>query len=1025
MGRGALVSTGRMLAGLAAVLLSAWVVAGAMASGPAGRLSSEPQAALTGAGSAAPAPPAPAIKPISTLYREVWTTRQGLPHNQVNAMAQTPDGYLWLGTWEGIVRYDGLEFQVFDRGNTPALRDNGVRSLRVAADGALVIGTARGGVVVKRGNRWKTFRSSDGLAEDGVMDALIDRRGRLWVASDSHGITRVENGRLTTLDVRSGALPSDILYSLAEDVDGSLWAATARGLAHITDSGSNFLSRNAGLPDGAVVHLSMTAAGVLLVGTERGAYRRIARTERFESVSRQLPEDSVPSLDQDPAGNLWIGTTNNGLYRLSALGLEHFTSANELPNNRVASLFNDREGSLWVGTNAGLLHLADTPFTTWSRDQGMSDDYVRALAPAQDGGMWIGTGRGLNLWRGDRIVASYTKADGLSGDSILSLLPSRDGSLLVGTYNNGLLRMRGGKVVAALDRASGMPGSDQIRAIAEQDDGTLWIGTTRGLVRWREGKYRLYLEADGLPRDFIIALHPAKGGALWIGTSDGAAVLRDGSIHAIDVRGINDAKDVFAFLEDPDGTLWIATDRGLVRRRGGTMRAVGIAQGLPLDTFFSIIDDGRGGFWLTSNRGVLRVARSEVDAVLDGKSGQLASDIFGEADGLASAQCNGGSSPAALRDASGRIWVATAGGAAMVSPTALHGNRSQLPHVVLEQVLADDRVVDVVPGTLLELPAGTRKLEFRYAAVSFLIPRFLRYRHRMHGVEDAWVSSGDRRIVQFTNLAPGRYQFDVAVSAPGLGQGWGRDVTSLQIAIAPMPWQRSGFVVAVVLAVLLLLWALFRWRMHSLRQRAAELEREVDQRTLALSENARQLQRADKEKSALLDRLREQSQDFQRMALEDSLTQVSNRRNMDAILAATYAGAVAAERPLSFALFDVDLFKQINDRYSHDSGDRALIAIARVLRDGVGDRGMVARWGGEEFAVLLPDTTLQEAMALCERLRAGVEAIDCSAYAPGARLTVSAGVVDRIGIQHHEKLVSRADRLLYRAKAAGRNRVCG
>ena len=964
-------------------------------------------------------------KPISTFYREVWTTRQGLPHNQVNAMAQTPDGYLWLGTWEGVVRYDGLDFEVYNRGNTPALKDNGVRSLRVAADGALVIGTSRGGVTIKRGDHWKTLQQSDGLAENGVMDALIDGRGRLWVASDSHGITRVDHGKYTRLDAASGALPSDVMYSLAADRDGSIWASTSRGLARIDDHGSRFFGKESGLPAGAIVHLAMTASGTLLVGTENGAYRRIGNSERFEPLSDQLPQDSVPSLALDASGNTWIGTTSNGLYRLSSDRLEHFTSVSELPNNRIASLFIDREGTVWAGTNAGLLHLADTPFTSWGRDQGLSDSYVRTLAPASGGGVWIGTGRGLNWLRDGQVLASYTNADGLPGDSILSLRTSADGSLLVGTYNNGLLRMRDGKIVAQFSNAKGMPGSDQVRAIAEQADGTLWIGTTRGLVQWRAGQYRLFIQANGLPRDFITALHLARDGSLWIGTSDGAAVYRNGHFSMLAIREVNDAKDAFAFAEDADGTLWVATDRGLIRWRAGQMHSLGMQQGMPLDTFFSVVDDHHGAFWLSTNRGVLRVARSQVEAALDGKLAHVAVDHFGEADGLASAQCNGGSSPSALLDAAGNFWVATADGAATVNPAELHNRRPALPPVVLEQVLADDRVIELPANGPLQLPPGTRKLEFRYAAISFLIPRFLRYRHWLHGVDSGWVDSGDRRSVQFTNLGPGSYQFDVAVSAPGLGQGWGDGNTRLDIEIEPLLWQRPEVVIPAVLGTILLLLLLLRWRVRSLSKRAAVLEQVVEQRTRDLRENAQQLRQADQEKSSLLDRLRAQSLAFQRMALEDSLTQVSNRRNMDEILAATFAGAVAGNRPLSFALFDVDLFKQINDHYSHEAGDRALVAIAHALRDGVGHHGTVARWGGEEFAVLLPDTALRDAMQLCDQLRLAVEAIDCSGYAPGARLTISAGVVDRTGISHHEKMVSQADRLLYMAKAAGRNRVCG
>lgn len=631
---------------------------------------------------------------------------------------------------------------MFDRSNTPALRDNGVRSLSVAPDGALVIGTSRGGVAIKRGNHWQTLQQSDGLAENGVVDALIDRRGRLWVASDSHGITRVTNGRFEQLNVANGALPSDALYSLAEDEDGSLWAATARGLVRMRDDGRVVFGKESGLPNAAITHLTITPNGEMLVGTERGAYRRIGKTARFELLSRLLPPDYVPSMAIDRSGNTWIGTTNNGLYRLSPQGVEHFTSDGKLPNNRVASMLVDREGTRWFGTNAGLLHLADTPFTTWGTDQGMSDNYVHTLARAGDGGVWAGTGRGLNLLRNGRVVASYSKADGLPGDSILSLQPSRDGSLLVGTYNNGLLRLRDGKVIAHLDNDGGMPGSNQVRAIVEQAEGDVWIGTTRGLVHWRNGTYRLYTQAEGLPRDFIIALHLASDGALWIGTSSGAAILHDGKIHALDIRAANDAKDAFAFKEDADGTVWIATDRGLIRWRKGRMRSLGLAQGLPLDTFFGVVDDGRGSFWLPSNRGVLRLRRRNVEAVLDGREKQLTGDHFGEADGLASAQCNGGSGPSSLLDAAGNVWVATAGGAATVKPGALHDGRPALSPVVLEQVLADDRPIDLPEGGTLELPAGTRKLEFRYAAVSFLIPRFLRYRHRLHGVDSDWISGG-------------------------------------------------------------------------------------------------------------------------------------------------------------------------------------------------------------------------------------------------------------------------------------------
>src|SRR5690606_6654846 len=226
--------------------------------------------------------------------------------------------------------------------------------------------------------------------------------------------------------------------------------------------------------------------------------------------------------------------------------------------------------------------------------------------------------------------------------------------------------------------------------------------------------------------------HVARDGSVWVGTANGAANIVGGTVRALDMRGVNGAQDVFDFHEDADGTLWLATDRGLLRYRNGGLRGLGLNAGLPVDTLFSVVDDGLGHLWMTSNRGVLRIRRSDADAVLDGRLVQLPYDHFGEADGLVSAQCNGGSGPAALRDSRGDIWVATSRGAAVTSPGRLQAYRHQLPGVVVEQAYANDKPASVVDG-LLRLPAGTNKLEFRYAALSFLMPRFLRYRHRLEG----------------------------------------------------------------------------------------------------------------------------------------------------------------------------------------------------------------------------------------------------------------------------------------------------
>lgn len=960
-------------------------------------------------------------KPISAFYRETWTTREGLPHNQVNSITQTPDGYLWLGTWDGLVRYNGLEFQTFDRGNTPALRDNAIRSLSSTADGTVVIGTSRGGVTVLRGNRWTTYGTREGLAQDEILDAVLDHAGRLWVATESEGISLLDHGKATRFHTGNG-LPSDVVYGLLVASDGSVWAATSAGLVQFRDGRMQVIPKDSGLPDAPIFVVMETRSKVLLVGTERGAYRRLPGAVRFEPLSPLLPVDGVPSLAQDHAGNLWIGTVNNGLLRLSTEGLDRFTSQRGLPNNRVPSLLVDREGSIWAGTNAGLLRLSDAPFSTWNLDQGLSDDYVRTVYEGRDGDVWIGTGRGLNLWQDNHVVARYTTESGLPSDSILSLLQARDGSLLVGTYTDGVMRLRDGKVVDRYNAANGMPGSNQVRALVESQDGALWFGTNRGLVRWQAGSYTHFGLREGLPREFILSLHLARDGSLWVGTSNGAARIVGDQVHVLDLARTNGAKDVFGFSEDADGSLWMATDRGLVRYRQGRLAGLGIANGLPVDTLFAVVDDGLGYYWLTSNRGVLRVAKADADAVLDGRRRLLEYDHLGEADGMVSAQCNGGSGPAAIRDSHGRIWVATARGAAVASPASLHAFRRPLPPVVLEQIRVNGK--PFVPGTKLQLPAGTDKLEFRYAAISFLMPRFLRYRQRLHGVDGNWIERGTQRIVQYTNLRPGQYRFEVGVSAPGLGQGWSPAGTTIDIEIEPQLWQRPWVLAMATILGLLALWTLVRWRTAHLHRRAGQLEALVGQRTADLQRHAERLRESDEEKSRLVEKLQQQSVAFERMALEDALTGVGNRRSLDTQLQQAFERALRGQRNLCFALFDIDHFKQINDRYSHAVGDQALIAVAKALCEGIAGAGTLARWGGEEFGVLFERIPLERAHALCEAMRQRVEAIDCSAYAPGLRLSVSGGVAELGDAQRVEALVARADALLYEAKRGGRNRIC-
>jgi diguanylate cyclase (GGDEF)-like protein len=959
-------------------------------------------------------------KPLSSFSRETWTTRDGLPHNQVNAIAQSNEGYLWFATWEGLVRYNGQDFRIFTPQNVSALQDHGIRHVSVGKNNRIIVATSRGGVSVYENEAWRTYDQSDGMPQNETMFAIEDADNNIWVAHESRGLSRINRDGKVMLFGKSQGMPSERIYSLFKDENNAIWAATGAGVVRIENNRVQNFGLADGLPIGAVYAMLAAPEGGIYFGTHHGLY--IGRNGKFRKVANDFPDEAVISLAFDVEKTLWMGTVNKGIIRLGKNGLEYLDAKNGLPNNRVSSMFSDREGNIWAGSNAGLVRFADTPFVTFDSYQGLSDNYVRAVTQTSDGAIMIGTSRGLNRYQNDAI-SSFANDEKLSNASILSLTPSKDGSLWVGTYSTGLMRWKDGKVIEATAPESPLY-SLQIRAMVEDIDGTLWIGTSTGLYRKRGTEFKKFGEADGLPRDFVISLFQAKNGRLWVGSANGLGYIDpDGKIGKIDISNYLSAQDVFGFSEDTDGRIWVATDRAVLSIYKNKIVAVGTKNGLPVATIFQMVEDTYGNFWLTSNRGVIYVKRSEMIAVVEGRAERVNAVSFAEADGMASAQCNGSAGPAALRAKDGSIWVATAKGVSVVQPDQLQRYQQAPPPVVIENVFVNDEVSES-DGSLV-LPSDTRKLEMSYVSLSYRTPEQIRYRIRLDGFDDKWIEREQLRNAQFTNLPPGRYTFKV--SAAQRGGPWSAESTSLSFEIKPKFYQRAWFIPLAVVLAAMLLYGIYRARVNQLEARERELSSIVDDRTRALSEKNGQLE-------SLNQTIQKQSEAFERQARTDSLTGLSNRRSMDEKLQLAFAHAVNANKPLCFGLLDVDHFKRVNDNYSHDVGDQALKAIADAMQkvmaeenfgkwNGLRGDELSARWGGEEFALLFPEQTIETVKVTCEKIRLAVQAIDCSSFAPGLTLSVSIGLSERTGLSHHEKLASKADSKLYEAKRNGRNQV--
>jgi diguanylate cyclase (GGDEF)-like protein len=946
----------------------------------------------------------------------VWTSESGLPQNTIDAIVQTRDGYLWMGTEEGLVRFDGVRFVVSDRQNAPALRSSFVSSLFEGPDGTLWIGTYGGGLARSRHGRIESFHP-ELLGSDRIREMHAGADGAIFAATAGGGLLRIEGEQVTRFTTRDG-LPTDRIWALEDARAGGMWVATHGGgvVRWVGNGIRQRITTADGLPSDHARALLQDRDGTLWIGTDGGgvAAWRDGAVVRVITTRDGLPSNLIRSLQRDRDGSLWIGT-DGGLARWRGVRAEAFGVDAGFPSPVIRSLSEDREGSLWVGTTGGVVRLSDTRFLSFTRKEGLSVDGLRAVLEDRQGDIWIGTeGGGLcEIVRG--AVRCLTQGDGLPHDTVYALAESGDGSLWVGTDGGGVVRLRDGKFAETIDaRNSGLP-NDRVRALVEGADGALWVSTTAGLALVRDGRTSRVAELQDRQLRPLLAL---PDGSLLVGT-DGAGlwrVARDGHATLVARTGRGLLSDrVFSLAADADGNgVWIGTSGGGLARldlASGAVRSLTRRDGLHDDVVFQVVDEGAGGnLWLTSNRGLYRVARDRVLAAMKGARADLSGTVYGTADGMPSAECNA-AFPAAIRARDGRLWVATARGVAVVDPRASMRNPIP-PPVHVEEVLIDG---NPAPAGPLRVPPGTQRLDVRYTALSLRAPERVTFHYLLEGYDRDWVEAGPSRVARYTKLAPGQYTFRVrATNEDGVpSEGEAR----LGVTVDPRwfeTWWARLLALALVAAAI---WGAVRLRMAALRARKnEELARAYeDVRRIAgeLEDTNRQLAVANVRLRAL--------------SYVDGLTGVANRRRFDEALEEACATAGSHGEPVSLVLIDLDHFKRLNDSQGHQDGDEALRAVAALLAERTDSRGgLAARFGGEEFAWLLPGVTLDAARAEAEELRRVVrDAAIRHDGAAGGVVTASLGVSSSAGMAELTplSLVAAADAALYRAKAGGRDRV--
>ncbi|HEV2985965.1 MAG TPA: two-component regulator propeller domain-containing protein, partial [Vicinamibacterales bacterium] len=675
-----------------------------------------------------------------------------LPQNSVLAVVQSHDGFIWFGTQEGLVRFDGVRFDVFNRANTKGLGHNHVTALLEDHEGALWIGTLGGGLTRMKDGAFTRMTAAAGLRADLVGAIAEDGRGIIWIGTKDHGLIAFEHGRFREID--DTRLPSQDIRALYPDQNGDLWVGTAAGLVRFRN-GSFAGAASDGATSASITSIAGDGAGGVWVGSEGGLIG--CRDGHCAFAPAQPSSRWITTLLLDREHNLWIGANGGGLNRLSGGQLATITTANGMPNNAPLALFEDRERNLWVGTNGGGLNrFRDGDVTTYGEPEGVSSNVIGAVYEDSQRTVWLGTIGGLTRIAPDGRTTSYTTKNGLVHNRVGALAEDPTGGMWIGT-SGGVSHLRDGHFdqITMRDGLS----SNTITTLMTDRHGILWVGTDNGLNRIERGSISVFTSEDGLGSSYVRVLHEDRAGTLWVGTRGGGlARWAAGRFTSLTTKDGLSSNIVSAIHEDRDGTFWIGTSGGgLNRFRNGRFAAFTSADGFFDDLVHRILEDDAGNLWMSSNKGIARVSKRELNEFADGQRRTFATRMFGPADGMRSSECNGFAQPAGFRTRDGRLWFPTLKGVAVLDPARMHSNPVP-PPVTIEEVQIDHRSVSPERPTVAA--PGQGQLEFLYAALSFVDPTKNQFKYRLDGYERDWQVTWRRRVT-YTNMPPGQYTFRV------------------------------------------------------------------------------------------------------------------------------------------------------------------------------------------------------------------------------------------------------------------------
>jgi len=720
---------------------------------------------------------------LTQYVHRIWQTQQGLAESSIYSVIQTRDGYLWLGTQAGLVRFDGVRFTPVETVYPSAPTNIWIRDLAEDQNGTLWIGTNESGVYRLENGSFAHYTQKDGLPSDSISAVIVGRNGDIWVAT-ANGIARFNGTKIQAYRTDDG-LGSNFVRNAFLANDGTLWAG-GDGPRVSTFNRSRFVSRTLTSlsPNAGVRAISGSSDGTIWIGTNAGLVRLKDGQEKLYTTKDGLVDNWILDLFESRDGSLFIGT-RNGFSRIRNGEVESFRPQDGLSQSTVYSVYEDREGSLWVGTKHGLNQFLDGRGIPYTVSEGLPTNDTGPVLQDRSGTIWIGTlGAGLTRFDGRRFITLTTK-DGLASNLVNALAEDADGSLLVGT-NRGLNRVRAGHVEAATS-------STDVRSLLRDQSGKIWIGSMK----------------NGEP---VVAQGEDSAGHLYLSTANGVFMASGEPLlqNGAPIRGVS------AFYRDPEGGLWMGTiGNGLRLVEHGKISSFFMRDGLFDSEIYGITSDNAGRLWMACSKGIYSVSRAELRKFAAGEIKKITSSPYSPTDALRVIECKPGVQPAVSLMKDGRVWFSTMRGLLVLDP---HWQRNlPPPPVVVEDVTVNGAREN--PAGIAALAPGRKNIEFTYTGLSLVLPGRITFKYILEDFDKKWIDAGTRREAYFTNLPPGKYRF--RVSACNIDGVCNEAGSAVDFVLAPHYYQRVWFWPLLAVLIGAVIWAVHKLRIRRLREQFA------------------------------------------------------------------------------------------------------------------------------------------------------------------------------------------------------------